>query len=319
MTRQARWKIGFACYLTALAAQDRPIRTQTNVVLVPVSVFDRYGRSVDGLRVPDFSVLDNGIPQEITVDDFDTGLPPVSLVIAIQTSRISKLALAKINRIGGMIQPLLVGLRGEAAVVTFDGEINWLQDFTSEDDRIRQAVKSLKPGLTSRARMFDMIVQAADHFRSRAGRKILLLMGEGRDDGSITKFREALEIAERAGIEIFGAHYSSYAMSWISKSEDFPNKPELDQMFFTQLARLAATDHLRALTRITGGSDYMFLKERGIENSIESLGTELHSQYILSFARREDSTGRHHIEVTLPNRSDVKIRSRPSYWADPPN
>ena len=103
--------------------------------------------SVDGLAARDFKVLDDGVRQEVTVDDFITGLAPISLAIAIQTSGISTPALTKVRRIGGMIQPLVIGQRGEAAIVTFDSEIKWLQDFTSDDDKIRDAVKKLQPSM----------------------------------------------------------------------------------------------------------------------------------------------------------------------------
>jgi VWFA-related protein len=130
--------------LASMTAQNRPFRVQTKVVLVPVSVTDKNGRYVDGLTARDFNVRDDGALQEIAVDDFSTGLAPISLVIAIQTSGISMPALAKVRKIGGMIEPLVTAPRGDVAVVTFDEEIQWLQDFTREDEKIRRAVKNLK-------------------------------------------------------------------------------------------------------------------------------------------------------------------------------
>ena len=79
--------------LGGIAAQNVPFRVQTKVVQVTVSVTDKYGRVVDGLTAPDFRVLDDGVPQEVTVDDFFTGLAPISLAIAVQTSGISTPAL----------------------------------------------------------------------------------------------------------------------------------------------------------------------------------------------------------------------------------
>jgi hypothetical protein len=72
-----------------MTTQNVPFHVQTKVVLVPVRVTDKHGRYVDGLRARDFNVRDDGALQEVTVDDFGTGLDPVSLVIAIQPSGIS--------------------------------------------------------------------------------------------------------------------------------------------------------------------------------------------------------------------------------------
>lgn len=231
----------FLLWCLAAAAQDQPFRVQTRIVQVPAVITDKSGHNVDGLRARDFIVLDNGVPQEITVDDFAAGLPPISLVIAIQSSAISKLALAKIRRVAGMIQPLVTGQRGEAAVVSFDREIKWLQDFTASDDKIRAAINAVKPGTLSGARMFDVIVDIAAHTKVRPGRKIVLLISQSQDAGSSAKFPQAVDAVEREDIEVFAAHYSAYAMSWIAKPEDFPDKPELDAMFFAELARIGPT------------------------------------------------------------------------------
>jgi hypothetical protein len=61
---------------------------------VPVSVTDKSGRAEEGLSARDFRLLDDGVPREVTLDTFDTGVAPISLVIAIQTSGISGPALA---------------------------------------------------------------------------------------------------------------------------------------------------------------------------------------------------------------------------------
>jgi VWFA-related protein len=297
-------------------SRPQTFRAQTKVVQVPVIVIGKDGRNVDDLTAADFRVLDNGVPQQVTMDDFISGLAPLSVAIGIQSSGTSRLALAKIRQVGSMIQPLVTGTRGQAAVVTFDKEITWIQDFTRASGKISGAVKSVKPGEAGGARMFDTIAQVADRMRPRPGRRVLLLISEDRDRGSETKFQQAMEAVEREGIQVFGAHYSSYAMSWISKPEDFPDQGELNEIFFAQLARLATSNPIRAMALATGGSDFPFLRERGIEDAIQRLGSEVHSQYILSFPQRVDAAGLHKIDVLVPNRADLKIRSRRVYSAD---
>src|SRR5580692_12541845 len=110
------------CSTSGLGAQSPAFRAGTSVVQVPVSVTGTNGKDIENLSARDFSVRDNGVPREITVDVFGPRAAPISLVIAIQSSGISTPALRKIQRIGGMIQPLVIGTRGEAAVVTFSSE-----------------------------------------------------------------------------------------------------------------------------------------------------------------------------------------------------
>jgi len=252
------------------------------------------------------------------------------LVIAIQTTGISTSALRKIRRIGGMIQPLVIGLRGEAAVLTFDDEITWLQDFTSDDIRTRRAVNNLKSvTAVKQARMLDAIAAVADRMKERKGRRVLLLVSESRDRGSATTFQQALESVMREGIEVFGAGYSAYSTTWIASSKDLPdfssppitvNDPSaagLDLVaIFAELPRLGQINMVQALTKATGGSDYPFVRERGVEMAIEKLGVEVHSQYILSFPRHQNATGLHQIDVSVPRRRDLLIQWRRAYWVN---
>jgi VWFA-related protein len=306
-------------------------RAETNVVQVPVTVTDKKGRRVEGLSIRDFKLLDDGSPRRITLDTFDTGVAPISLVVAIQSTGISTPALTKIRRIGGMIQPLVIGSQGEAAVVTFDSDITWIEDFTADSGRIQNAVNNLSPNTWNmQARMLDTIVEAADRMKGRKGRKVLLLISESRDRGSKIDFQKAMEIVQREGIEIFGAHYSAYSTAFASKPQDQPAlhdapAPRTDApdgpptanilAIFTELGRLGKTNAIQALTQATGGSDYPFLKERGIEKSIEKLGAEVHNEYILSFPLPADAAVQsiHRIDVSVPGHPDYRVRSRQGY------
>lgn len=301
--------------------QVPPFRVESGIVQVPVSVTGKRGTQVADLQADDFDVLVDGVHRQITLDRFDTGVAPISLVVAIQAAGISAPAIAKIRRIGGMIQPLVIGSRGEAAVLAFDNEVKWLQDFTPDSIAIDDAITNVKPGESMQACMFDAIVESANRMKRRAGRKILLLISETRDRGSKTKFDDALEAVAREGIEVFAAHYSAYTTTWIAKPEDVPPADPNLIRIFTEVGRLATVNAVQALTTATGGSDFPFAKERTLENAIQKFGAEVHSQYILSFPQHADADasgqpGLHRIEVSIRDRADLRVRFRQSYWAN---
>lgn len=311
--------IGFGC---SLAGQERSLKTEIRVVQVPVTVTDAKGANVDGLKARDFQVTDDGAMRETSLDTFGTGMAPISLVIAIQTSGLSKPALGKVRRIGGMIVPLVIGRRGEAAVVTFDDEVNWHLNFTANTDAIQKAVRGLEiaegPRASMHARMLDAVIDAADLMKERRGRRVLLLISESKDRGSHAHLEEAVQAVERQGVEVFAATYSASGTTWIADPDDLPPPSGGNYLtVFTELFRLGKTNHALALTQATGGRDYSFLRERGIEKAIEALGVDVHSQYILSFPQHEDAAkGMHEIAVSMPNRKDVRIQARRAYWAD---
>ena len=93
----------------SLAAQDSRFNAGARLVVVPVSVTDLKGRSLDGLEASDFVVLDNGKPRKVAVDTIDTGVAPIALMVAVQGSGISAAVLEKVRKIGAMIQPLIIG------------------------------------------------------------------------------------------------------------------------------------------------------------------------------------------------------------------
>ncbi len=102
------------------SAQETTIRTTVSLVVAPTTVTDRQGKYIDGLTQDDFLLYDDGKPQKIRADVYWL---PISLVIAVQSSSISAAALDKIQKIGSMIEPLLIGERGEAAVVAYGDRV----------------------------------------------------------------------------------------------------------------------------------------------------------------------------------------------------
>src|SRR5947209_8519815 len=168
------------------------IRTTVDVVVAPVLVFDRDGQYVSGLEPEQFHLFDNNKEQNIHVD---VSYIPISLVIAIQANQHVEALMPQIQRIGNMIEPMIIGEQGEAAVIAYDSRIRTLQPFTNDAEKITQAVKKLNTyGGSTSNRMVDAVSEATHMLRSRPPdrRRIILLIGETRDLGSETRLREAL-------------------------------------------------------------------------------------------------------------------------------
>ena len=84
------------------------------------------------LRPDQFHLFDNGKEQNIQVD---VSFPPISMVIAVEANDRVESVLPQIHKIGEMIQPIVIGDQGEAAVVAFDSRIRVMQEFTSDSDQ----------------------------------------------------------------------------------------------------------------------------------------------------------------------------------------
>lgn len=301
------------------SVKDPVIQANVHLVLVPVTVTDRKGHSVDGLTADDFVVRDEGKVQKIRLDTSDTVLAPVSVVIAVQASGISAVALAKIQKVGAMIQPLIAGDRGRAAVIAFDDDVTLQQGFTSDGTKLRTAFETIRPGTIRKARLFDASLEAVKLLETRpeSNRRVLFLLSESRDRNSKAKLAQVIERVQRAGVAVYPITYSVQKIAWTAKPEDNPTMPGGPDLLgaITEPARLATRNAADALASATGGRHLSFATLDGLEQAIQRAGDEIHSQYLLSFTPGESGSPAYRkLEVLVPSRNDVVIRARPGYW-----
>src|SRR6266540_2529524 len=163
--RPAMRRAALLAFAVSLAAQETHFGARSRLVQVPVTVMDAKGRFIDGLEASDFQVLDNGRPQQTVVDTIATGVAPIALVIAVQSSGISVPVLEKVRKIGVMIQPLIMGERGCAALISFAERVRWLQECTSDPEALARAFHQLTPGEERSGRMLDAAHAAIRHLR----------------------------------------------------------------------------------------------------------------------------------------------------------
>ena len=156
MTETSRWICVLLLAAGAAWAQEPDLRTTVRLVVAPTTVVDAAGHYVDGLSADDFLVFDNGQPRRVNAD---VSYTPISLVIAVQSGAIAAEALNKLHRIGSMIEPLIIGDRGEAAVVSYDNEVLCLQPFTRDPDNISRGLGRLQSGGNG-GRMIDAVAEA---------------------------------------------------------------------------------------------------------------------------------------------------------------
>src|ERR1039458_4533815 len=81
---------------------------------------------------------------------------------------------------------------------------------------------------------------------------------------------------------------------------------------FRDVKNIFVDNPIEAFTKGTGGTEYTFFKQHGLEESIQKIGSELHSQYFVSYTpNNKDEGGFHTLSVTV---GPYKTQTRPGYW-----
>ena len=306
----------------ALRAQETTFRATVPVVLVPVTVTDAKGKLVDGLADIDFVVTDNGRAVRFTLDTSDTINVPVALIVAVQTNDLSAAALLKIQKVGAMIQPLITGDRGSAALLAVDERVTVAQEFTRDPTALTNAFQQLAPRRTRTTLALDAVERAVEMFRARPGseRRVLLLIGESKDRGSEASLETVLAQLQRENIQVYAATYSVTRTQWTTKAADRPRPSGGENDILAglgELVRMGKENTAEALALHTGGKKIGFATLRTLEGIVSRVGEELHGQYLLSFPA-SGPEGFHAVTVQLREAGQRAVAARQGYWAVAP-
>ena len=335
----------FVVACAAISAQepssDEVIKVPVNIVIAPTTVTDKVGDFVTGLQPGDFTLFDNKHPQKITVD---VNYRPISMVVAVQANNMVEEILPRIQRMGNVVDSLVVGQSGEVAVVAFDHRIRTLLDFTTDSGRISEALKKITAGSSS-SRLIDATTEGVRMLLRRPAerRRILLLISEKRDIASSGRLREALNYAQLSNVTIYSVDISHLMTNLTGQRIPVPPPPippsathlgngssatpnDIDQNWgignavpameeiFNEAKKPFVKNPMDAFTRLTGGREFSFISQTALEHALTQLGEELHSQYFLSYHPDDlGEPGYHDIRVEV-DRAGLTIRTRPGYW-----
>ena len=333
------------------AEQAPAFRAEANLVLVPTLVRDHSGRPVFALKADDFSVTDNGVAQNIALEQ-DTDGQPLALVVAIETGGNGAGRLDEYSRLGILIQALVGDVEHRVAVVGFDSRSHLLQDFSSDWGVVNQGLSDLAPG-DDRAAIFDAVSFSVDLLRKSPPtyRRAILLVSETLDRGSETGLAETVRSVSDTNTIIYSLAFSSTKSNFkqngsrilrddrpgpphgcMAKDPDAPDQNKVLQFWnclgllvpplrVAQLAVLTGVESMRrnapeTIARLTGGEYYKFGNENSLEGALVAISNHVPNRYVLSFHPVSPAPGPHALEVKLNDYSKLEVTARRTYWVD---
>jgi len=177
--------IGLLLLVGVVAAQ---LRVDVQLVNVVATVTDSQGRYVEGLQASDFTLREDGNLQQISHFAASTDLP-ISVGIVLDTStsmeRKSSTATRAVDR-------FLRGIHADDDIflMTFDNSVKVRQDFTSNRDKLWEALEKVK--LSSGTSLYDAVVMSTDKIRKgKYPKKAILLISDGVDTSSDRDYETA--------------------------------------------------------------------------------------------------------------------------------
>lgn len=252
------------------------------------SALDGEGHPVEGLDRKDFTVLEDGVEQQIARFERVRDLPfHAGILLDVSASMDDSLGAVTDAALSFFQQTLTPKDRG--SLITFNDRPNLAVKFTNEVKDLAGGLAGLKAERGTA--LYDSVIFSLYYFNGIRGQKALLLLSDGKDESSRFGFEDTLEYARRAGVTIY-----SIGLKEAAKDSGSRRK----------LSRLAEE---------TGGRSFFVREPQELRQVYDTIQRELRSQYLIAYQSSSTSTGGEFREVELKvSRPGVETKTLSGYY-----
>ena len=314
------------------------LRTTVNFVVVPVTVRDNSGRLEEGLLSRDFSIYENGVPQRLTF--FSSDPFPLSAAVVVDEA-LSDAAMRRVNE----TLPNLASAFSQydqVAVYTYGSNVHREMDFNGVGEQLSLALrKARRPGRTGgvpvtggpmvsgptvngrdydagqphrtsvrreSSVLNDAILQAAQDLSRLplARRKIILIISDGREDGSRASYGDVLKILLTHEIQVFAIAVDSAAIPGVNKLESM------------RIPGLGYGNILPKYVSATAGQSFEEFTRDSIQAAYARATEVARNQYTLGYTTKGTAASNYRsieVRVRLPN---LKVYAKEGYYPAAP-
>ena len=292
----------------ALRGQQEPVfSTEVKVVNVLATVRNRQGAIIRDLAKDDFSLLENGRPQNIRYFSRESDLPlTLGLMIDTSTSQQRVLA-AERGASFRFLDQILRETTDQVFITQFDMAVQVRQPLTSSRRKLEDALayvdtpsrRELQNQWGGGTLLWDAFVTASkDIMRNERGRKALIVLTDGVDTGSDATLAEAIDAAQSADTLVYSILFSDPgAYGFVLGSPD-------------------GKGGLIRISKETGGGFFEVSKKQNIDQIFGQIQQELRSQYNLGYVSDQPVTISEFRKIQLTARQKgLVVQARDRYWA----
>jgi VWFA-related protein len=298
--------------------EDTPIQVNVNLVNVLASVRDKHNTLIPNLTKDDFDVFEDGKPQTIKYFARETELPlTLGLLIDVSASQERLIDIEK--RAASVFFGQVLRPKDEAFIISFGGDCELLQDLTNSKGQLEKGLDDLKPNFgfsginagpvpTATSPhgtvLYDAIYLAAtDRLAREVGRKAIVVITDGVDQGSKVTKNKAVEYALKSDAAVYSIYY-------------------VDYQFYSRGGFTFGGGEgwgvLKQLSNDTGGHAYEVNRGNTLQKVFDELQQEMRTQYAIGYTPTNPTRNGNYrkLEIRTKNR-DYKVQSRKGYYAMP--
>jgi Ca-activated chloride channel family protein len=264
---------------------DSPQKIGVLEVRLPISV--KQGKKfVPGLTQSNFEVYEDGKRQKIEKFISPSQLP-LNVAVLMDTSNSVKLKLPFEKDAAEDFVATVTTYRRKDQVLfaTFDSDVELHQDFTDAQEPLVKAIKAVKAGGYTKLYdgVFRVIEEKMANIQSTDARRIIVVLSDGEDTASEHTLRDAIEIAQRYDVTIFGISSKNFKGASSGLVENADDK------------------ELRKLCEETGGQVFLPSEKAELFRSFTQIAQDLRQEYVLFYtpSNQAKTAKRREIKVKL--------------------
>jgi VWFA-related protein len=270
-----------------------------------VSVTDRNGRAIGGMKESDFTVYENGVEREVT--KVVPTNEPFNLVLLLDVSGSVE---ERIDFIRKAARDFLktASRQDRIAIISFRDDIQVISDFTTDRQMLSQQLEDIDAG--GATALYDALgyVLASTVKQLRGERTAIVILSDGDDNRSFVPFPAIQEAIMESGALI----YPLYVPSGLIPEGSVP-KPEvtidpLRTRYLTLTTR--AQEEGQKLAEVSGGVYYPIHRLEDLQRAYDDVVVQLRTAYTITYASNSNPSGNPRVRVRA-NREGASVRLSP--------
>jgi VWFA-related protein len=291
------------------------LKVNVNVVQLFFNVKDKHGALIPNLKKEDFDIAEDGKPQAVKYFTAESNLP-LTIGMMIDSSGSQRNVIDMEKEVGGAFLRQILTDKDEAFVISFDITVDLLQDFTRDVHRLQNALNKAKvnvdyssngiPGIGGGpvpqsgggpgTLLYDAVyLSSHDMLSKEVGRKAMILLTDGQDEGSRLKIQDAIEAAQKADAIVYVLLCA-------------------DRGFYGGF--YSGEGDMRKLTEQTGGRVInVGNKFDKLKEAFDQIAKELRSQYNIGYTPTNTKRDGTYRKLEIKNKQGYKIQARAGYYA----